>query len=212
MPEAKLQDMMTKMMSTNDPGEMMTQFAEMKEKFGGTPGIDLDKMMNDFGLDPEKLNAGLADFKDKLGKGDALKQIKDKANLKDKLLGGLDKVADKLDSVADSDLMNLASGDLGAIGKLADGFAGFIMGDEDKAGLLEKICTKLANVEKEAPTDYVIQKGDTLTSIAKAHDTTVQALVELNDIKDPDKIFADDTIKIPGKVVVKAVELSLIHI
>ena len=92
MPEAKLQDMMTKMMSTNDPGEMMTQFAEMKEKFGGTPGIDLDKMMNDFGLDPEKLNAGLADFKDKLGKGDALKQIKDKANLKDKLLGGLDKV------------------------------------------------------------------------------------------------------------------------
>ena len=80
------------------------------------------------------------------------------------------------------------------------------MGDEDKAGLLEKICTKLANVEKEAPTDYVIQKGDTLTSIAKAHDTTVQALVELNDIKDPDKIFAGDTIKIPGKVVVKAVE------
>ena len=45
---------------------MMTQFAEMKEKFGGTPGIDLDKMMNDFGLDPEKLNAGLADFKDKV--------------------------------------------------------------------------------------------------------------------------------------------------
>ena len=103
--------------------------------------------------------------------------------------------------------VKLASGDLSAIGKIADGFAESIFGDgEDKTGLLEKICTKLANVEKEAPTDYVIEKGDTLTSIAKAHETTVQALVELNDIKDPDKILAGDTIKIPGKVVVKAVE------
>ena len=77
---------------------------------------------------------------------------------------------------------------------------------DDNDSFDEKICTKLANVQKEAPTDYVIQEGDTLTSIAKAKDTTVQALVELNDIKDPDKIFAGDTIKIPGKVVVKAVE------
>ena len=114
LPEAKLQDMMTKMLSTNDPGEMITQFAEIKEKFGDTPGVDLDKMMSDFGLDPEKLNQGLDDYKDKLGKGNKLKE---------KLGGALDKI----ESVADSDLVKLASGDLSAIGKVVDGFAGFII-------------------------------------------------------------------------------------
>ena len=41
-PEASLQDMMTGMLSTNDPGEMMSQYSEMKEKFGNVPFLDLD--------------------------------------------------------------------------------------------------------------------------------------------------------------------------
>ena len=195
-PEASLQDMMTGMLSTNDPGEMMSQYSEMKEKFGNVPFLDLDEKMSEFGLDPKKLNAGLDDYKGKL---DAGNKIKDKA-------GGL---LDKVSSVADSDLFKLASGDLSAIGKLADGFAGFIMGDEDKTSLLEKVCTKLANIKKQPPQDYVIQKGDTLTSIAKAHGTTVEELVQLNDIKDPDKIFAGDTIKVPGKVVEEGPEAKV---
>ena len=193
LPEAKLQDQMTELLSTNDPGKQIEMYAEIKEKFGNVPGVDLDKIMDDFGLDSKALNAGLDDYNDKLGKGNKLKE---------KLGGALDKI----ESVADSDLVKLASGDLSVIGSVVGGFADKIFGGKDKTGLLEKVCTKLPSLEKEPPQDYVIQKGDTLTSIAKANNTTVDALVELNNIEDPDKIIAGDTIKIPGKVVEKGPE------
>lgn len=45
--------------------------------------------------------------------------------------------------------------------------------------------------------EYVIESGDNLTWIAKHFDTTVEALVELNNIKNPDLIYAGDTLKIP---------------
>jgi murein DD-endopeptidase MepM/ murein hydrolase activator NlpD len=41
---------------------------------------------------------------------------------------------------------------------------------------------------------YTIEKGDTLSGIAKKFDTTVDKLVELNDIENPDKIYAGDRI------------------
>ena len=43
---------------------------------------------------------------------------------------------------------------------------------------------------------YVIKKGDTLSEIAIEFSTTVEKLVELNDIKDPDKIYAGDAIRV----------------
>lgn len=43
---------------------------------------------------------------------------------------------------------------------------------------------------------YVIERGDTLTGIAKKFDTTIEKLVKLNDIKDPDKIYAGDKIRV----------------
>lgn len=50
------------------------------------------------------------------------------------------------------------------------------------------------------PSDYflyTIQSGDTLTSIARRYNTTVQKLTELNHISDPDLIYAGTTLKIP---------------
>lgn len=44
---------------------------------------------------------------------------------------------------------------------------------------------------------YVIQRGDTLSAIAKKYGTTVDKLVKLNSIKDKNKIYAGQTIKIP---------------
>lgn len=38
-------------------------------------------------------------------------------------------------------------------------------------------------------TIHTVTKGQTLTSIAKAHNTTVDNLVKLNNIKDPNKIM-----------------------
>lgn len=47
--------------------------------------------------------------------------------------------------------------------------------------------------------DYEIQKGDTLTHIAKAFGTTVAKLKEINKIKNANLIYAGDIIKIPKK-------------
>jgi len=51
---------------------------------------------------------------------------------------------------------------------------------------------------------YTVQRGDTLTKIAAAHGTTVDAIMALNQgkINNPDKIYANDVIKIPADVVV----------
>ena len=60
--------------------------------------------------------------------------------------------------------------------------------------------TKAALEQDPAGTGdtYTIKPGDTLSGIAAAHGTTVDALAALNGISDPDKINAGDTIKISG--------------
>lgn len=44
---------------------------------------------------------------------------------------------------------------------------------------------------------YTIKRGDTLSAIAKANNTTVEALADLNNIKNPNLIFAGATLEIP---------------
>lgn len=46
---------------------------------------------------------------------------------------------------------------------------------------------------------YTIQRGDTLSRIAKANNTTVDAIAKANGIKDPNKIRAGATLNIPGQ-------------
>lgn len=53
-------------------------------------------------------------------------------------------------------------------------------------------------VEEEKPIEtekiYIVKRGDTLTKIAKAYKTTVDALVKKNNIKDKNKIFVGQRI------------------
>jgi LysM repeat protein len=56
-----------------------------------------------------------------------------------------------------------------------------------------------------ASGSYKVQSGDTLSVIAAAHRTSVSTLVSLNGIKDPDKIRAGQTLKLPGKTTPKRV-------
>ena len=52
---------------------------------------------------------------------------------------------------------------------------------------------------------YKIKKGDTLSEIARDKGTSVKALAEKNNIKDPDKIYAGRTLKLSnGSVVTRA--------
>jgi LysM repeat protein len=63
-------------------------------------------------------------------------------------------------------------------------------------------------VEEEIPkkkaslTIYVVEHGDTLWKIAKKYYTTVEALVKLNDIEDPDVIKVGDKLIIPGRAII----------
>lgn len=45
---------------------------------------------------------------------------------------------------------------------------------------------------------YVVESGDTLSAIAQRFDTTVEAIVEANDIADPDSIDIGDEFVIPS--------------
>lgn len=46
--------------------------------------------------------------------------------------------------------------------------------------------------------NYTIQRGDTLSGIAKRYGTTWQELAKLNNIKNPSLIYAGTTLKLPG--------------
>ena len=140
-PEFKLQDSLNAMLS-GGPGELMTNFAEMKEKLGDK--VDLDKILGDFGLDTAELNAGLDDYKDKLSKGDGLKNK-------------LGDAVNKISSVMDSNLVKAASGDLEAIATLTGGVADKIFKGSDATSLLDKICTQCPNIELE--DGKAVEKG-----------------------------------------------------
>lgn len=47
-------------------------------------------------------------------------------------------------------------------------------------------------------TIYVVQKGDTLSKIAKKYGTTYQQLAKLNNISNPNKIYVGQKIKVEG--------------
>jgi murein DD-endopeptidase MepM/ murein hydrolase activator NlpD len=55
---------------------------------------------------------------------------------------------------------------------------------------------KAPAVPKTAGKTYTVIKGDNLTKIAKAHGTTVAALVKLNGIKDANKIAIGQVLKV----------------
>lgn len=81
------------------------------------------------------------------------------------------------------------------INKIAQGHANGII----KAFGLKKKTNSKPKPSASGVTTYKIKTGDTLSSIAKKFDTTIEAIRELNNIKNPNMIYAGDTIKIPSQ-------------
>ena len=54
-----------------------------------------------------------------------------------------------------------------------------------------------------ATTTYVIKKGENLSTIAKRFGVSVRAIIELNKIADPDRIYAGQKLRLPGKVILE---------
>lgn len=57
---------------------------------------------------------------------------------------------------------------------------------------------KPALPDEEMPFKYEVQRGDTLSAIARRYSLTVKELVEANDIADPNRIFPGQKLIIPG--------------
>jgi LysM repeat protein len=56
--------------------------------------------------------------------------------------------------------------------------------------------------KKASITIYVVQSGDTLWKIAKKYNTTMQEIVRVNQIEDPNVIKVSQKLIIPGRVIV----------
>ncbi|KYH34945.1 spore coat assembly protein ExsA [Clostridium tepidiprofundi DSM 19306] len=56
--------------------------------------------------------------------------------------------------------------------------------------------------KKASITIYVVQNGDTLWKIAKRYFTTIDDLVKLNNIEDPDNIMIGQKLLIPGRAII----------
>ena len=142
-PAFTLQGQMTNLLNNVDnPGALITQMDEIREKFGGK--VNVDEMFDEFGLDSAELKKLNDDYKSKLAEGNKLQELQSKG-------------AGLTDSVS-SDLLALASGDLSAIGKLIGGAADKIFGGSTKADLLYNVCTNIPNLEMDADGN-IIEKG-----------------------------------------------------
>lgn len=51
-----------------------------------------------------------------------------------------------------------------------------------------------------ASDTYIVKKGDTLSAIAKMHNTTVQELTLINNLENPNLIYGGQVIKLPDKL------------
>ena len=87
-------------------------------------------------------------------------------------------------------------GETGDLAKFADKGFQFGSGQYTLGNLGEGIKSALGF--GQTTQDYTIKSGDTLSDIAAANNTTVEALAKANNITDPSKIFAGQTLSVPG--------------
>jgi nucleoid-associated protein YgaU len=72
-----------------------------------------------------------------------------------------------------------------------------IDGCGDDCGSIESTAQDGGNPAKHMPARYEIRPGDTLIDIAARFGTTVEALVQLNGVQDPNLIFYGSTLSVP---------------
>lgn len=70
--------------------------------------------------------------------------------------------------------------------------------------------TRPVSAPTDAPLTYIVQAGDSLTAIALANNTTVETLLLLNEIANPDTLFEGQTLNLPGRPVQTAPSTPLL--
>ncbi|WP_162985944.1 LysM domain-containing protein [Virgibacillus sp. Bac330] len=64
---------------------------------------------------------------------------------------------------------------------------------------------KSSNKKESTSKVYVVKSGDTLSGIAKRYGTTVAKLTQINGIKNPNKIYVGQKIKVTGSTARKSI-------
>ncbi len=64
--------------------------------------------------------------------------------------------------------------------------------------LLLALCLVLGGVLVVSAFPHTVRYGDTLYSLARHYNTTVHDIVKVNNLSDPDKIYVDQILEIPG--------------
>jgi LysM repeat protein len=61
---------------------------------------------------------------------------------------------------------------------------------------VQSMVDKIMAKKKITPAYYTVKSGDNLTKIAKKYGTSVAKLVSLNDIKNPNKIYVGQKLRV----------------
>lgn len=71
------------------------------------------------------------------------------------------------------------------------------MGNRTRIYVGERLCVRFAAAHNPEMTTYVVQRGDTLTRIARRFGVNMQVLAEVNNITNPNRIYVGQTLVIP---------------
>ena len=153
LPKANLQADLTGMMdSLDDPGAMVSKFAELKKNFGNAPGINLDSILDGIGLDAAKLNNLDSKLSDAIGKGNDL--LAGASGALESATGALENATG---AAADA-LLGAASGAAGAIKDAIGADSNIGLPGVDLNAAKDAICGKVPNLDLDASGE-VVKKG-----------------------------------------------------
>ncbi len=71
------------------------------------------------------------------------------------------------------------------------------MGKRTRIYVGERLCVRFALAQEPELATYVVQRGDTLTGIARRFGVNVDVLAEINNITNVNRIYAGQTLVIP---------------
>ena len=168
LPQATLQQQMTKMMSSLDnPGAFLSEFESIKKNFGSN--IDIDSMVKDAGIDPS-----------------ILKSLSEKTNSSlDEVSGALDTFKDGKATQLAGSLGRLAAGDLSAVKDIVGEMPSITLPGFEVESIVSSICTKVPNLELD--TDGNIIKKGVETKLPSEDAEKVEPAEEKNDPPPPPK-------------------------
>jgi LysM repeat protein len=72
-----------------------------------------------------------------------------------------------------------------------------LLGDPERRGTIPRKATAATTTTTTPPATYVVQRGDTLTEIAKQFHTSVGAIVSTNQLDDPDDLTEGQQLTMP---------------